>query len=182
MSPDDRELPANPKSYELVLDVVRAQIKLQDEHLSGLRTKASILLGSAGLILTKLIDFKPATEMAGNIETFGSIICAGAMVAALVPILPLTFRRDPKPGPFLEFRKKPLADVQKQLMVQWNESYSSGERQVLLTAWAIRVAAILLTTAVLLFLAAALVNRPAGMTQNAGSSPMMRVDSVSVIH
>jgi len=87
-----------------LVEQVQAQIRVQEDQWGSIRTRATVVLGSAGLILARSVEVRTAVQASSPSKGMfalyallgGSLLTAS--VAALISFLQYRIRNDPDPG------------------------------------------------------------------------------------
>ena len=121
----------DPETIELLLEQAGHQIELQDDQWNSLRTKAAIVLASAGVIFGRAAELHVRSHDAPRIWLFVVMLALflGASLAALIALLPNKIRLDPSPRPLIDgYWWKPVLDVRLQLLPNLADAYEHNQR------------------------------------------------------
>ena len=151
------EMPS-PETAKFVVETIQWLIDAQDGRFDSIRTKATVVLASSGLIFSRLIELRPDPEhlSRGWWLWVAAFAVAAAFLLALWAVLPHWLRRDPKPRAFIEFYllQEPVA-VHEQLAVTLRDTYEVNEKSIRSLARTLRLSVGCLGLAVLAFMATA---------------------------
>lgn len=94
----------SPRNIDFLLEQVQARIRVQEEQWGTIRTRATVVLGSAGLILSRSAEIHgggetqlPSTTVFALYATLGASLLFSS-IAALTSFLQYRMRNDPDPG------------------------------------------------------------------------------------
>ena len=127
-------------TLKLVLEQALRQLDSQRELREAHRTKASIILASAGLLYSRILEIGEnpmACPFTGLV--LAALIVLASAALAIVALWPRPFRQDPDPRGFAEAcLDMPLPAAREQLLVNLLDTYKENEDSLRLTTGALQ--------------------------------------------
>jgi len=126
-------------TLKLVLEQALRQLDSQRELRESHRTKASIILASAGLLYSRLLEIgeSPMCPFIGLV--FAALVVLASAALAIVALWPKPFRQDPDPQGFAEAcLDMPLSAAREQLLVNLLDTWKENEVSLRLTTGALQ--------------------------------------------
>ena len=151
------------RTIEFLLEQVQGQIKIQEEQWSSLRTKATVILGSAGLVFARLIEVRLVSPghvppiWTRSLYPWLATFLLLASLASLISLLPYKIRSDPNPGPFVRrYLGRSASSARLHLLPNLIQTYEHNRGVLQWVARPLLMAVIALIVALVLFFVLAL--------------------------
>ena len=143
---------------EFIVETIKWQIEAQDARFDSIRTKGTVVLASAGLILSRLIELRGGSEhLVRAWWLYGAVAAVGiSFLLALRMVLPQWLRRDPSPRVLIDsyLFERPVL-VREQLAFTLRDAYEINEKSIHVLSRALRFSVGFLSAALVAYVVTA---------------------------
>jgi hypothetical protein len=193
-TPSPQLPPIDPETRRLILDVVRDQVRTQDNQFDSLRTKGQIIVAASSIVLGLTINQSVQWHhpIIAILLWVAGIAMAVAVVSGVRATSPTDVYRNPRPQGLQErYLREPLDKVEEELIRQYVDGYHKSAPMIGQISERLKFSGWSLTIGVLALVAAALLRwgievlpdrRVGQITGLSSASPQseVRVDSAAV--
>lgn len=121
----------NFPSLEIVFEEARRRLESQHHSIESLNTRAGIILGLCGLILTSSIWSWQSSTPYIWLKIILLILILVASGSSLLGYMIKSYRMDPEPGRLVkEYLEKEATITKRQILANWVDSYSENTHKI----------------------------------------------------